>query len=98
MTKHPKRISAIDHRTDGAVFAGIHLHLKGLRLRLPFKYVLVWKHFAIRAVAVFASEFEASDFTTVTKHFAETTRSKARSLVAPPAAGSHEHGMASRLP
>ena len=46
VTEHPKRISVIEHRADGAVFAGINLHLNGFRLRFPFKDVFVWEHFA----------------------------------------------------
>ena len=47
MAKYPKRISVIDHRTDGAIFAGINPHLNGLRLRFGYKDVFIWEYFAI---------------------------------------------------
>jgi hypothetical protein len=90
-------LSVIDHRTDGAVFAGINLHLNGLRLRFPFKNIFVREHFAISRVAVLAPEFEGVDLTAMAKHVRKTSRRKARSLGAFPAAGTHEHSVARSL-
>ncbi|WP_147274752.1 hypothetical protein [Phyllobacterium bourgognense] len=84
----------IDHRTDCAVFAGINLHLNGLRLGFPFKNVFVRQHFAISRVAVLAPEFQASDFVAMTQHIGKTVRREARRLVAFAAAGSNQHAMA----
>lgn len=97
LTKYPKRIAVVDHSADGAVFAAI-IHLNGLRRRFRFKDVFVRENFAIGAIAVLAPEFEAFDFLAMAKDPGKAVCCEARSLFADPAAGSHQHAMASRLP
>ena len=87
----------IDQPTDGAIFAGINLYLNGLRPRIWFEDVFVREHLTIRAVAVLASESEASDFATMAKYPGKAVCCEACSFVAFPAAGSHEHPMAGSL-
>ena len=58
----------VDQPTDGAIFAGINLYLNGLRPRIWFEDVFVREHLTIRAVAVLASESEASDFATMAEY------------------------------
>jgi hypothetical protein len=87
----------IDQRTDGAIFARTYAHLDGLRLRFPFKDVFIRLHFAIGAVAILASEFEAFYFASMAKNIGKAASGEARGLVAFPAAGPHKHAMARRL-
>lgn len=97
VTMRPKRIAVINHRTDGAVFAGINLPLNGLLLRFRFKDVFVWEHFAIGAIAVLAPEFDASDIAAMAKHVGKASRREAGGLVAFPATGSHQHSVSCSL-
>jgi hypothetical protein len=98
LTKYPKRIAVVYHRTDSTIFACINLHLNGLRFRFPLKNVFIREYFAIGAVAVLAPEFEASDFATMAKYPGKAVCGEARSLFAFPAAGSHEHSVSGSLP
>ena len=99
VTKHPKRISVIDHRANGAVFAGINLHLNGLRLRFWFKM----SSYGSTSQSVLLQSLHLNLRLLISrpwpKHVAARLSAvNARSLVAFPAAGSHHHTMASRLP
>jgi hypothetical protein len=88
----------IDHRADGAIFAGINLHLNGLRLRFGYKDVFVREHFAIGAITVAALEIKGSDFTPMAEDAGKAPRHKARSLAAFTASGPNQHSVSGCLP